>query len=112
MNVPTATRSLDGRFAPGHSGNAGGRPRNGIEELRQQYMHRLPEFLNVLIELTHSQNETIRLQATRELLDRLTGKPTVVVDSTHARVDVGQLYLAALRRANQPAQPREPGDHS
>jgi hypothetical protein len=39
----------------------------------------------------------------RELLDRLLGKPVAVVESAHTSVDIGQLYLSALQRANQPA---------
>jgi len=33
-------------------------------------------------------------------LDRLLGKPPVAIDATHTKLDVGQLYLAALKRAN------------
>jgi hypothetical protein len=47
---------------------------NCITELRAKYSHRLPEFMDGLIELSKSPNETIRLQATRELLDRLLGR--------------------------------------
>ena len=42
----------------------------------------------------------VRLAAIREILDRLLGKPAVFVDATHTKVDIGQLYLAALKRAN------------
>jgi hypothetical protein len=30
----------------------------------------------------------------------LAGKPPVAIDATHTKLDVGQLYLAALKRAN------------
>jgi len=53
-----------------------------------------------LAELTQSSNETIRLQALREILDRLLGKPPVAIDTTVAKVDIGAMYLAALKRAN------------
>jgi hypothetical protein len=54
-----------------------------------------------LAELTQSSNEaTIRLQALREILDRLLGKPPVAIDSTVIKADVGAMYLAALKRAN------------
>ena len=76
------------------------RPRNAIEQLREKYMHRLPELFDGLIELTKSDSENIRLQALREIFDRLLGKPAVFVDATHTRVDVGQLYLDSLKRAN------------
>ena len=33
-------------------------------------------------------------------MDRLLGKPPVAIAATHTKLDVGQLYLAALKRAN------------
>ena len=63
-------------------------------------MHRLPELFEGLIELTKSDSENIRLQALREIFDRLLGRSAVFVDTTHTRVDVGAMYLAALKRAN------------
>jgi hypothetical protein len=36
----------------------------------------------------------------REIFDRLLGRSAVFVDTTHTRVDVGAMYLAALKRAN------------
>jgi hypothetical protein len=114
MNVPARRASGQGSLNPS------GRPRNAIEQLREKYMHRLPELFDGLIELaTKSQNEMTRLAAIREILDRLLGKPAVFVDATHTRVaDIPSLYLAALRRANgcsdQPAnndaEPLEPDD--
>jgi hypothetical protein len=38
--------------------------------------------------------------AIKELLDRLLGRPNVYVDAVHAKVDVGAMYLAALKLAN------------
>jgi hypothetical protein len=34
------------------------------------------------------------------LLDRLIGKPQISIDAVTAKVDVGAMYLAALKRAN------------
>ena len=53
-----------------------------------------------LIELSKSRNEATRLAAIKEILDRLLGKPAVFVDATHTKVDLGVLYLQALKRAN------------
>jgi hypothetical protein len=102
MNAPVAVRRPDGTLLPGPGAclNPGGRPRNQIEELRAKYSHRLPELFDQLFELSRSTNEQIRLQATREILDRLIGKPAISVDTTHTRVDVAQLYLQALKQAN------------
>jgi hypothetical protein len=80
--------------------NPHGRPRgNGIEALREKYIGRLEEFFEVLIDLTKSKNENMRLRATAEILDRLIGRPQVTIDAQVARLDVGAEYLAALRRA-------------
>jgi hypothetical protein len=102
MNEPVvATRRPNGTLLPGHANlNPGGRPRNAIEELRAKYSHRLPELFEGLFQLTNSQNEQIQLQAIREILDRLIGKPVAVVESTHTRVDIAALYLQALKQAN------------
>jgi hypothetical protein len=59
--------------------------------------------MDSLIELSKSPNETTRLAAIREILDRLLGKPAVFVDSVTAKVDIGSLYLQALQRVNSKA---------
>jgi len=41
----------------------------------------------------------VRIAATRELLDRLIGKPQISIDAVTTKVDVGALYLEALRRS-------------
>jgi hypothetical protein len=102
MNTPIVRqRRPDGTLLPGQPAmNPGGRPRTAIEELRARLLPRLPEFMDRLIELSKSPNETIRLQAIREILDRLLGKPAVFVDTTHTKVDIAALYLQALKQAN------------
>jgi hypothetical protein len=85
---------------PGSVLNPGGRPRTAIEELRARLLPRLPEFMDGLIELSKSPNESTRLAAIREILDRLLGKPAVFVDATHTNINIGELYLRALQRAN------------
>src|SRR6516164_6656154 len=94
------TRRPDGTMRKGFSANPGGRPRSTIEQVREALLPDLPLFLERLAELTQSSNETIRLQALREIFDRLLGRSAVFVDTTHTRVDVGAMYLAALKRAN------------
>ena len=100
MITPAVRRAPNGHLLPGASLNPGGRPRTAIETARAQLMPQLPLFLERLAELTQSSNETIRLQALREIFDRLLGRSAVFVDTTHTRVDVGAMYLAALKRAN------------
>ena len=101
MNVPA--RRPNGTMMPGSVLNPGGRPRNAIEELREKYLHRLPEFFDGVIQLTKSSNENIRLQAYRELLDRLIGRPMQSADVSVTKFDAGVAYLEALRRASQRA---------
>jgi hypothetical protein len=102
MNAPIVRqRRPNGTLLPGQPAmNPGGRPRTAIEQLRARLLPRLPEFMDGLIELAHSPNEATRLAAIREILDRLLGKPAVFVDATTTRLDIGQLYLAALKRVN------------
>jgi len=40
------------------------------------------------------------LSACREILDRTLGRAAIAIDATHTKLDIGQLYLAALKRAN------------
>jgi hypothetical protein len=98
MNAPA--RRPDGTLLPGSQLNPGGRPRGAIEEFRARFNPRMPEIADVLLELMRSPNENTRLSAVREILDRLLGKPAVFVDATHTKVDIGSLYLQALKRAN------------
>jgi hypothetical protein len=60
----------------------------------------MPEVAETLLALMRSPNESTRLSACREILDRVLGRAAIAIDTTHTRVDVGQLYLAALKRAN------------
>src|SRR6516165_2847864 len=99
MTVP-ARRANGQLIAGGPSLNAGGRPTSTLNQVREALLPDLPLFLGRLAELTQSSNETIRLQALREILDRLLGKPPVAIDTTVAKLDVGAMYLAALKRAN------------
>jgi hypothetical protein len=58
------------------------------------------EVAEVLLELLRSPNENTRLSAAREICDRVLGRAAIAIDATHTKVDIGQLYLSALRRAN------------
>jgi hypothetical protein len=112
MSAPMVQRRPNGQLMPGAAVlNPHGRPKgNAIEQLREKYIGRLDEFFEVLIDLTKSKNENMRLRATAELLDRLVGKPQISADVSVTRLDVGQLYLQALQRASQRAHavPSEP----
>ena len=90
----------DGRLLPGTALNPNGQPRTDIAELRAKYRTRLTELFDKLFALTNSDNERTQIAAISELLDRLLGKPQVTIDAVTTKVDVAQLYLQAMRRAN------------
>jgi hypothetical protein len=106
MNMPVKVnveRAVDGKLLPGRSLNPGGRPTGEIALAREKYGGKYSlKYFKRLDELTLSKNESISLQAIREILDRLIGKPVAVVESTHTRYDMGAMYLEALRKANEP----------
>ena len=94
-------RDAIGRLMPGQQLPAPVRSgSNGIVEARRMFMHRMPELFDVLFQLVKSKHEMTRLAACRELLDRLIGKPQISIDAVTTKVDVGALYLEALKRAN------------
>jgi hypothetical protein len=102
LNAPVVLRDENGHLLPGARLNPTGRPTSAIAELRERFGKDVPKYFERLVKLTYSKNETIALQALREVLDRLIGKPIAVVESTHTRIDLGQLYLQALKQANEP----------
>jgi hypothetical protein len=103
MNAPTVRRAADGKLLPGFANlNPGGRPRGVIEEVRERLGPHTAEFCAALVELARSPNEATRLAAIREFFDRMLGKPPIAVDSTVTTVNLGQMYLEALKAANSP----------
>jgi hypothetical protein len=82
--------------------NPAGRPKNlaSIERIREKFGHRVEELIENLFALSKSGSENTRLAATRELLDRIIGRPMQTVEAVAARYDVGLMYLQALQRAN------------
>ena len=79
MQILTATRTKSGHFAPGSSGNPGGRPKDEarVAELARSYTS---EAIDTLVDLMrHGRDERVRGTATQALLDRGWGKPKVEV---------------------------------
>ena len=94
MQILTATRTKSGQFAPGSSGNPGGRPKDEarVAELARSYTS---EAIDTLVELMrHGKDDRVRGTAAQALLDRGWGKSKVEVVSEG---DAG--YLAALKSA-------------
>jgi hypothetical protein len=102
MSNAPVKRDAHGHLLPGSRLNPGGRPRGVIEEVRERLGPHTAEFCTALVELVRSPNEATRLAAVREFFDRLVGKPPVAVDTTVTKVDIGALYLQALKVANAP----------
>ena len=91
MAVLTKSRSANGQFPKGQSGNPGGRPRDEkkVAELARSYTR---EAIETLAELMRSGNdERVRGTAAQALLDRGWGKPKLEVASDEAG------YLQALK---------------
>ena len=95
MQTLTATRTKSGQFAPGSSGNPGGRPKDEarVAELARSYTS---EAIDTLVDLMRNgRDERVRGTAAQALLDRGWGKPKVEVVN-----EGGGGYLEALRNAN------------
>jgi hypothetical protein len=100
MNAPIVRRAANGTLLPGSQLNAAGRPKGAIGEFRAFFDPHMPEVAETLLALMRSPNESTRLSACREILDRVLGRAAIAIDATHTKIDIGQLYLSALRRAN------------
>ena len=99
------TRNELGRFLPGTSGNAGGRPKPP-DGLRTRMAELSPRAIECLGELLDSDDERVRLEAAKTILDRHLGRPAIQADISLHR-GIGDQHLAALlevarRRALEP----------
>ena len=89
-------RNKLGQFIAGHSGNAGGRPRDDhrVAELARSYT---TEAIDTLVALMRTgKDERVRGTAAQALLDTGWGKPKVEVVT-----DEKQDYIAALMAVNE-----------
>jgi len=103
MDAPI-TRAEGGRFAPGSSGNPGGR-RGLPADVRTQLEAALPKAVARLVQLIDSKDERVAQSAIDALFSRLYGKPAVAVDATVAGVtETSQLHLEALKELAQRAK--------
>lgn len=87
-------RDSNGKFITGHSGNAGGRPKDEfkVAELARSYT---VEAVETLVDLMrHSKDDRVRGTASQALLDRGWGKAKVEVATSG-----GQSYIEALKAA-------------
>jgi len=94
-NLPSL-RTTRGTFAPGHSGNPGGRV--GLPaEVRAQLEAAAPQAVTKLTELINSDDDRVALAAAEALLSRLYGKPAVAIDATVKDITTSQMHLEALK---------------
>ena len=99
----TKSRSANGHFPKGQSGNPGGRPRDEqkVADLARSYTR---EAIETLAEsMRRGNDERVRGTAARALLDRGWGKPKVEVVS-----DGTDSYIEALRLINERLSIEEP----
>jgi len=102
MTANTLQRSKSGQFAPGQSGNPGGRPKDEhrVGELARSYTL---EAIETLVDLMrHGRDERVRGTAAQALLDRGWGKAKVEVVSN---AEGG--YLELLRAVNERTPQRQ-----
>ena len=88
-------RNQSGQFLKGHSGNAGGRPRDEhrVAELARSYT---TEAIDTLVDLMrHGKDDRVRGTAAQALLERGWGKPRVEVATT--RKSDSQSFIEALQ---------------
>ena len=102
MTIKPLQRSKSGQFAPGQSGNPGGRPKDEhrVGELARSYTL---EAIETLVDLMrHGKDERVRGTAAQALLDRGWGKAKVEIVSN---VEGG--YLELLRAVNERTPQRQ-----
>ena len=97
----TKSRSANGQFPKGQSGNPGGRPRDEqkVAELARSYTREAIETLSKL--MRSGNDERVRGMAAQALLDRGWGKPKVEVVSNEAGY-VQALKAVAAKLEEQP----------
>ena len=97
-----------GRWVRGTSGNPGGMPKPP-EGLRTRLAELSPRAVERLGELLNSDDERVRLEAAKAILDRHLGRPAIQADLTVTRAD-SDGHLAALICFCSP--PRVGADHA
>ena len=98
-------RNSSGQFLKGHSGNAGGRPRddNKVAELARSYT---TEAIDTLVDLMrHGKDDRVRGTAAQALLERGWGKPRVEVVATHK--SNSESFIKALQEVAEKVKERQ-----
>lgn len=105
-DIPTPIRTQRGTFAPGVSGNPGGRV--GLPaDLRERLEAGVPKAVDRLLELVRSEDARVALAACEALLSRLYGRPAQQIDaSIKQQTDIGLAHLQALQEIEKRRQQR------
>src|SRR5262245_8960979 len=74
------SRTEKGRFAPGASGNLGGRPKLPIE-MTEMFQAKAPEAFEVLCRHLNAKDPRVAVAAATQILDRAYGRPVQQVDA-------------------------------
>lgn len=96
MDILPPSKSGQGRFQKGVSGNPGGRPAMA-PEVREALEGASERAAQRLVELVDSDDPRVALMASNAILDRLYGKPAQTVDAKVQTTDVGAMHLQILQ---------------
>lgn len=89
-------RTSKGRFAPGTTGNPGGRI--GLPaDVREMLERAAPQAVAKLVELIGSDDDRISLAASEALLSRLYGRPAMAIEANVRTESVAAIHLQALK---------------
>ena len=95
-------RNERGHWLPGRSANPGGRP--GVPDVIKATLRELsPRAVERLGELLDSEDERIRLEAAKAILDRHLGRPAIQADINLHRGVADDLLAALLETARRRA---------
>lgn len=100
MGDPVTGRRSDGTFAPGTTGNPGGRPARA-REVRELLAEAGPLAARRIIELIMHSDTRIALRASQDIVDRLCGKAkeTVQLEGESGVTTAAAALLAMARQA-------------
>ncbi len=98
-NAAAPSRRPNGTLLPGLSGNPSGRPKI-VGEVQALARKHAPAAFARVVALTESEDERVALSAAQEVLNRAWGKPVMQVQSDVRKLDIGPLWLEAMKQAS------------
>jgi hypothetical protein len=98
-NLSKPQRDARGLWAAGNSGNPSGRPAK-VKEIESLAQAHTPQAFAKIVELLDCKDARVALAAANSILDRAFGKPAQSVAAKVETLDVGRLWLEALKLSN------------